>query len=101
MSGLNNELAERFDCLKKNPSAFMEEICGIKLSVWQRYILDNMSKYDPTPPRKPMRRWNFYLELCWKYSRMNDGEYIVIASPKKWEKLSKAELLEYIENYLK
>ena len=100
MSELNNSLAERFDYLKKNPSAFMEEICGIKLSAWQRYILDNMSKYDPTP-RKPMRRWNFYLELCWKYSRMNDNEYVVIASPKKLEKLSKAELLEYIENYWK
>ena len=100
MSDLNNTLAEKFDYLKNNPSAFMEEICGIKLSAWQRYILDNMSKYDPTP-RKPMRRWNFYLKLCWKYSRMNDNEYVVIASPKKWEKLSKAELLEYIENYWK
>lgn len=100
MSELNNGLAERFDYLKKNPSAFMEEICRIKLNTWQRYVLDNMSKFDPTP-RKSMRRWNFYLELCWKYSRMNDGEYIVIASPKKWEKLSRAELLEYIENYWK
>lgn len=100
MSEINSNIAERFDYLKKNPSAFMEEICGIKLSAWQRYIVDNMSKYDPTP-RKPMRRWNFYLKLCWKYSRMNDGEYIVIASPKKWEKLSRAELLEYIENYWK
>ena len=100
MSDLNNELAERFDYLKKNPSAFMEEICGVKLSAWQRYILDNMSKFDPTP-RKPMRRWNFCLELCWKYSRMNDDEHIVIASPKKWEKLNKEQLAEYIDNYWK
>ena len=98
MPELNNSLAERFDYLKKNLSTFMEEICGVKLSAWQRYIVDNISKFDPTP-RKPMRRWNYYLELCWNYSRMNDDEYIVIASHKKWEKLSKAELLEYIENY--
>lgn len=100
MSELNNELAERLDYLRKSPSAFIEEICGIKLNTWQKQIVENMSKLNPTP-RRPMRRWNFYLELCWKYSRMNDNEYIVIASPKKWEKLSKAELLEYLENYWK
>ena len=66
MSDLNNSLAEQFNYFKKNPSAFMEEICGVKLNTWQKYILDNMSKYDPTP-RRPMRRWNFYLELCRKY----------------------------------
>lgn len=99
MSEINyNTLAERLDYLRKSPSAFIEEVCGIKLNTWQKQIVENMSKLDPTP-RKPMRRWNFYLELCWKYSRMNDNEYVVIASPKKWEKLSRAELLEYIENY--
>jgi len=100
MSEINyNTLAERLDYLRKNPSAFIEEY-GIRLNIWQKQIIKNMSKLDSTP-RRPMRRWNFYINLCITYSRMKDDDYIVIASPKKWDKLSKTELLEYIKNYWK
>ena len=59
-----------------------------------------MSEFDPTP-RRPMRRWNFYIDLCVAYSRMKDDDYIVIASPKKWDKLNKEQLAEYIDKYWK
>ena len=101
MSEINyNTFAQRLDYFKKNPSAFMEEMFGIKLSTWQKYIVDNMSKFDPVP-RRQMRRWNNYIKLCFAYLKMEDDDHIVIASPKEWNKLSKVELLEYLENYWK
>lgn len=101
MSEINYcEFAERLDYLRKSPSAFIEEVCGIKLNTWQKQIVENMSEFDPTP-RRPMRRWNFYIDLCVAYSRMKDDDYIVIASPKKWDKLNKEQLAEYIDKYWK
>lgn len=92
--------AERLEYLKKYPSVFIEEVTGVKLNKWQRIMVDNINKIQPTP-RKPMKKWNTYMNLLLAFSRMKDDDYIVIASPKKWEKLNKEQFAEYIENYWK
>ena len=101
MSNLNyNLLAEQLDYLRRNLSAFIEEVCDIKLNTYQKFIIENISKYNPTPKRQ-IDRWNNYINLCLAFIRMEDDDNIVIVNPKRWEKLSKLELLEYIENYWK
>ena len=99
MSEINfNTFVERLEYLKKHPSVFVEEICGIKLNSYQKYIIEMMNKCNPTP-RVPMRRWNSYVNMIITYSNMKNDDHIVIATPKKWDKLSKEEFGKYIENY--
>ena len=92
--------AERLEQLKRHPSVFIEEVCGIKLNHFQKIMVDQINKIKPTP-RNPMKKWNNYINLCIAFCNMKDDDYIVIATPKKWDKLNKEQFAEYIENYWK
>lgn len=92
--------AERLEHLKKYPSVFIEEVTGVKLNKWQRIMVDNINKIKSTP-RNSTKKWDNYINLLLAYSRMKDDDYIVIATPKKWDKLNKEQFAEYIENYWK
>ena len=94
-----NTFVERLDYFKRQPSAFIEDVCDIKLNRYQRYIVDKMNKCNPTP-RAPMRRWHSYMNMILTYLNMKDDDHIIIATPKKWDKLSKEEFAKYIEKYL-
>ena len=91
-----NTFVERLEYLKKHPSAFVEEVCGIKLNCCQKVMIEAMNKCNPTP-KAPMRRWNNYINMVLVYLRMKDDD----ATPKKWDKLNKEQFAEYIENYWK
>ena len=92
--------AERLEQLKRHPSAFIEEVCGIKLNHFQKIMVEQINKIKPTP-RNSMKKWNNYINLCIAFCSMKDDDYIVIATPKKWDKLNKEQFAEYIENYWK
>lgn len=90
--------AERLEQLRRHPSAFIEEVCGIKLNHFQKIMVDQINKIKPTP-RNPMKKWETYINLLFAYSKMKDDDHIIIASPKEWKKLNKVEFAEYIEHY--
>lgn len=94
------EFEERLEYLKKYPAVFIEEVTGVKLNKWQRIMVDNINKIKSTS-RNSTKRWDNYVNLLLAYSRMKDDDYIVIATPKKWNKLNKEQFAEYIENYWK
>ena len=92
--------AERLEYLKKYPSVFIEEVTGVKLNKWQKIMVNNINKIQFSP-RISMKKWNNYINLLLTYSRMKDDDCVIIATPKKWDKLSKEQFAEYIENYWK
>ena len=94
--------AKRLEHIRKYPSAFIEEIVGIKLLPYQKLIVDKMSKCDFTT-RYPnhSKKYYTYMSLLCYFIEMKDDDYIAIASPDKVEKLNKEELSRYLENYWK
>lgn len=90
--------AEKVQYFRKSPSAFAEYLYGAKLHWYQKFMFDNIESLK-SYQRKPMKKWNTYISLCCAYIEMKDDDYIAIASPKKVERLSKSEFLEYLENY--
>ena len=93
---------KRLEHLRKYPSAFIEEVVGIKLLPYQKLIVDNMSKCDFTT-RYPNinKKYYTYISLLCHFIEMKDDDYIAIVSSDKIEKLNKAEFAEYLENYWK
>ena len=94
--------AKRLEHLRKCPSAFIEEIVGIKLLPYQKLIVDKMSKCDFTT-RYPNtnKKYYTYISLLCHFIEMKDDDYIAIASPDKVEKLNREEFGRYLENYWK
>ena len=94
--------AKRLKYLRKYPSAFIEEVVGIKLLPYQKLIVDNMSKCDFTT-RYPNinKKYYTYISLLCHFIEMKDDDYIAIASPDKVEKLNREEFGRYLENYWK
>lgn len=94
------ELANKVQYFRKHPSAFIEYVYDTKIPWYQKTIIDNIENIKCSV-RNPWKKWNTYIYLCCTYIDMKDDDYIVIASPKKVERLNKAEFLEYLENYWK
>ena len=94
--------AKRLEYLRKYPSAFIEELFGIKLLPYQKLIVDKMSKCDfTTRYHNTNKKYYTYISLLCYFIKMKDEDYIAIASPDNVEKLNKAEFAEYLENYWK
>lgn len=93
---------ERLKNFKTHPSAFLEEVFGIKLLPYQKLMVDNIDKCDFTI-RFPNtnKKYYMYISLLCYFIEMKDDDYIAIASPNKVEKLSKEEFGKYLENYWK
>lgn len=96
------ELASKIQYFRNNPSYFIEDFYGVRLNKWQRHIINNISKIDIRyNARHSYKKYQTYIRLCSVYINMKDDEHIIIASPNKFEKLNKDELLKYIERYWK
>lgn len=95
------EFAEKVQYFRKSPSAFAEYLHGTKLHWYQKHMIDNMECLSSSYPRNQMKRWDAYVRMCCAYIKMKEDDYIAIVTPKKVEKLSKLEFLEYLENYWK
>ena len=93
---------KRLEYLRKCPSAFIEEVVGIKLLPYQKLIVDNMSKCDFTTryPNNSKKYYTYISLLCY-FIEMKDDDYIAIVSSDKMEKLNKAEFAEFLDNYWK
>lgn len=94
------EFTKKIQYYRKHPSAFAEYLYGTELHWYQKHILNNIECLSPYL-RNQMRKWDTYIRMCCAYIKMKDDEYIAIASPKKVEKLSKEEFLEYLKTYWK
>ena len=92
--------AKRLEHLRKCPSAFIEEIVGIKLLPYQKLIVDKMSKCDFTT-RYPNtnKKYYTYISLLCHFIEMKDDDVIVIARSDKIEELNKDEFLEFLWKY--
>ena len=95
--------AKRLEYLRKYPSAFTEEVVGIKLLPYQKLIVDKMNKYDFITEcrNNSSKKYYTYISLLCYFIEMKNDDYITIASPDKIEKLNKAEFAKYLENYWK
>ena len=93
---------KRLEYLRKYPSAFIEEVVGIKLLPYQKLMVDKMSKCDfTTRYHNNSKKYYTYISLLCYFIEMKDDDYIAIASPGKVEKLNKEEFGRYLENYWK
>ena len=87
--------AKRLKYLRKYPSAFIEEVVGIKLLPYQKLMVDKMSKYDfSTRIPNTNKKYYTYISLLCHFIEMKDDDYIATASPDKVEKLNKEEIIE-------
>lgn len=93
------ERAKLIEKARKYPYYFAE-LCGVKLTASQKIALKVLSKMQPSP-RRSMKKYHTYLQLCRSYIHMNVDDHMIIASPKEWKKLTKKELEKYIEDYWK
>ena len=94
--------SKRLEHLRKYPSAFIEEVVGIKLLPYQKLMVDKMSKYDfSTRIPNTNKKYYTYISLLCYFIEMKDDDYIAIASPNKVEKLNKEKFGRYLENYWK
>lgn len=94
------DMSNRIQYYRKNPSLFAEDICGIKLTKWQRYIIDNIGKVNiQYNDYNSYKKYKTYTNLCLTYIFMKDDEYIAIVSPDKVERLNKDGLLKYLKKY--
>ena len=94
--------AKRLEELRKCPSAFIEEVVGIKLLPYQKLIVDKISRCDfSTRVPNTNKKHCTYLSLLCYFIEMKDEDYITITSPDKVEKLNKEEFGKYLENYWK
>ena len=94
--------AKRLEYLRKYPSAFIEEVVGIKLLPYQKLIVDKIHKCNfTTICRNNSKKYYTYISLLCYFIEMKNDDYIAIASPDKIEKLNKAEFAKYLENYWK
>lgn len=98
----NTDYCERAKLIKKIREDILcfAELCGIQLTASQKVLLKTLSKTQ-LPLRRPMKKYDTYLQLCKTYMHMNGDDNMIIASPKEWKKLSKKELGKYIEDYWK
>lgn len=96
------DFSKRVQHYRKHPSFFVEDVCGAKLTKWQKYMIDNIDKTNiQYNARNSYKKLMAYYHLCSTYINMKDDEHIAIVSPDKVEKLNKDGLLKYIEKYWK
>lgn len=91
-------IIERINYAKSCPSAFIEEVLGIKLSTSQKLQLETIRKYQYLP-RIQEKRYDFYIRMLCTYFKMNKNSYITIMNLNGIKKFDKSELLEYLKHY--
>lgn len=87
---------------KRNPTAFLEECCGIKLLPQQKVFIDKMYNSPKKYYYVPARGCNFgHIRLLLSIMNLEDGSTIVIASPNESKEITKEQLIEAWVNVYK
>lgn len=88
---MNNNEYLKF--LRKNPSNYIEELCGIKLLPSQKFLLNCMNKIQNSNAfvncMRQRYRYLTYLMLCMKLVSMEDDDTIAILNPNRDKILNK------------
>lgn len=88
---------------KRNPTAFLEECCGIKLLPHQKLIIDKMYNAPKKYYYVPARGSNFgHIKLLLSIMNLEDGATIVVASPNESKEITKEQFIEaWVNAYYK
>lgn len=89
---------EYYETLKRNPAAYIEEICKIKLFPFQKAFLNDMCKaeymsYKPNP----FYKYEKFKGLCLVYINMKDDAKIVISSLDGDKVMNKEEFGKWLD----
>lgn len=89
---------EYYETLKRNPSAYIEELYGIKLFPFQKVFLNIMCKAEQISYRcNPFYKYERFKSLCLAYINMKDDAKIIISSSDGDKIMSKEEFGEWLE----
>lgn len=86
---------KNIECYKRNPTAFLEEYCGIKLLPHQKVFIDKMYNSPKKYYYVPVRGSNFgHIKLLLSIMNLEDGATIVVASPNGRKEITKEQFIE-------
>lgn len=91
------------ECYKRNPMAFLEEYCGIKLLPHQKLVIDKMYNSPKKYYYIPVRASGFMsIELLLSIMDLEDDAIIATVSPNKSKSITKEQLIEtWVNTYKK
>ena len=87
---------------KRNPTAFLEEYCGVKLLPHQKILIDKMYNSPKKYYYVPARKCYFgSIKLLLSIMNLEDSATIVAASPNGRKEITKEQLIESWVNVYK
>lgn len=90
------------ECYKRNPTAFLEEYCGVKLLPHQKVLIDKMYNSPKKYYYVPVRGSDFgSIKLLSSIMNLEDGALITIISPKGSKTTTKEQFIEAWVNVYK
>lgn len=93
---------KNIECYKRNPTAFLEEYCGIKLLPHQKLLIDKMYNAPKKYYYVPARACDFgSIKLLLSIMNLEDGATIVVASPNGSKEITKEQFIETWVNVYK
>ena len=91
------------ECYKRNPTAFLEEYCGIKLLPHQKLIIDKMYNFPKKYYYVPARGSDFgSIKLLLSIMNLEDGAIIAVMSSNGIKEITKEQFIEtWVNAYYK
>lgn len=85
---------KNIECYKRNPTAFLEEYCGVKLLPHQKVLIDKMYNAPKKYYYVPTRGSGFEsIKLLLSIMNLEDGAIIVVASPNGSKEIAKEQFI--------
>lgn len=96
------EVNMNIECYKRNPTAFLEEYCGIKLLPHQKMIIDKMYNSPKKYYCVPARACDFgSIRLLLRIMSLEDDAIITVMSPNDSKEITKEQFIEAWVNVYK
>lgn len=90
------------ECYKRNPTAFLEEYCGVKLLPYQKLIIDKMYNSPKKYYYVPARGSDFgSIKLLSSIMNLEDGAIITVILPNGSKEITKEQFIEAWVNVYK
>lgn len=93
---------KNIECYKRNPTAFLEEYCGIKLLPHQKVLINKMYNAPKKHYYVPARGCDFgSIRLLLSIMNLEDGATITVISPNGSKEITKEQFIEAWVNVYK